>query len=266
MQARFPPSRDAPPDHIASTANAHLARIDDRILQPIDVRRILTEKSRTSEAVDAGVRLDVGTTRLSPRSAFSSPRSPFFPTGWQGARTCTSPAPATTRTGPVHRRGFRFVATPRPLSPCRRRLVGAGDDRASRDRHLRRKRRREIIGTRQLGLITMSLFVALPWPARRHGHRLLSLVPQPRRRRRIRARRRRCPETEDRPAGGPNAAGRGDYLKAAQQLSFHADITFDDLLPTGQKIQLAADYDVAVRRPDRVYTEYWGDAGARRFW
>jgi hypothetical protein len=46
-----------------------------------------------------------------------------------------------------------------------------------------------------------------------------------------------------------------DYLKAAAQLSFHADITYDDLLPTGQKIQLAASYDVAVRRPDRFYTE-----------
>jgi hypothetical protein len=57
-----------------------------------------------------------------------------------------------------------------------------------------------------------------------------------------------------------------DYLKAAQQLSFHAEITHEDLLPTGQKIQLAASYDVAVRRPDRVYTEYWGDAGGRRFW
>jgi hypothetical protein len=58
----------------------------------------------------------------------------------------------------------------------------------------------------------------------------------------------------------------GAYLKSAQQLSFHADITYDDLLPTGQKIQLAASYDAAVRRPDRVYTEYWGDAGGRRFW
>jgi hypothetical protein len=58
----------------------------------------------------------------------------------------------------------------------------------------------------------------------------------------------------------------GDYLKAARQLSFHAAITFDDLLPTGQKIELAAEYDAAVRRPDRVYTEYWGDAGSRRLW
>jgi hypothetical protein len=38
------------------------------------------------------------------------------------------------------------------------------------------------------------------------------------------------------------------------------------LLPTGQKIQLGAAYAAAVRRPDRLYTEYWGDAGARRFW
>jgi len=58
----------------------------------------------------------------------------------------------------------------------------------------------------------------------------------------------------------------GAYLKAAQQLSFHAEITHDDLLATGQKIQLAAEYDAAVRRPDRVYTEYWGDTGGRRFW
>jgi hypothetical protein len=58
----------------------------------------------------------------------------------------------------------------------------------------------------------------------------------------------------------------GEYLKTTQQLSFHADITYDDLLPTGQKIQLGATYDAAVRRPDRIYTEYWGDSGGRRFW
>lgn len=57
-----------------------------------------------------------------------------------------------------------------------------------------------------------------------------------------------------------------DYLKAAPQLSFHAEITFDDLLPSGQKLQLSAAYDAAVRRPDRVYSEYVGDAGAKRFW
>jgi hypothetical protein len=58
----------------------------------------------------------------------------------------------------------------------------------------------------------------------------------------------------------------GDYLKAAPQLSFHAEITYDDLLPTGQKLQLGATYQAAVRRPDRVFTEYVGDADARRLW
>jgi len=58
----------------------------------------------------------------------------------------------------------------------------------------------------------------------------------------------------------------GDFLKSAQQLTFHAEITHDDLLPTGQKIQLASSYDAAVRRPDRVFTEYSGDAGDKRFW
>src|SRR5689334_11753195 len=45
----------------------------------------------------------------------------------------------------------------------------------------------------------------------------------------------------------------GDYLKATSQLSFHAAITQDDLLPTGQKLQLGATYQAAVRRPDRVF-------------
>lgn len=58
----------------------------------------------------------------------------------------------------------------------------------------------------------------------------------------------------------------GKYLEQAKHFSFHAEIAHDDLLPTGQKIELGATYDAAVRRPDRVYTEYWGDAGGRRFW
>ena len=57
-----------------------------------------------------------------------------------------------------------------------------------------------------------------------------------------------------------------DYLKATQQFSFHANITFDDLLPSGQKLQLGASDDVLVRRPDRVYVEYQGEAGGKRFW
>ena len=58
----------------------------------------------------------------------------------------------------------------------------------------------------------------------------------------------------------------GDYLKSAQQFSFQAEITFDDVLPSGQKIQFGATEDVAVRRPGSAYVEYRGDVGSRRFW
>ena len=58
----------------------------------------------------------------------------------------------------------------------------------------------------------------------------------------------------------------GDYLKTAKQYSFHAEITFDELLPSGQKIQYAASNDVAVHRPDRIYAEQQSDLGGKRFW
>lgn len=58
----------------------------------------------------------------------------------------------------------------------------------------------------------------------------------------------------------------GDYLAAAKQLSFQARIEYDDVLPSGQKIEHAALQDVALRRPDRVYVESRGDHGASRLW
>ncbi len=58
----------------------------------------------------------------------------------------------------------------------------------------------------------------------------------------------------------------GDYLKTAKQFSFHAEITFDDMLPSGQKIQYSASNDIAVHRPDSVYAESQGDQGNMRFW
>jgi hypothetical protein len=68
------------------------------------------------------------------------------------------------------------------------------------------------------------------------------------------------------PEAGRILSAMGEYLKAAPQVSFHADITHDDLLPTGQKLQLGATYEAAVRRPDRIYTAYSGDIDERRFW
>lgn len=58
----------------------------------------------------------------------------------------------------------------------------------------------------------------------------------------------------------------GDYLKSAGQFSVHAEVTFDSVLPSGQKLQFGASIDAAVRRPDRLYAEYDGDLAARRFW
>ncbi len=58
----------------------------------------------------------------------------------------------------------------------------------------------------------------------------------------------------------------GEYLKTAKQFSFHAEITFDDMLPSGQKIQYSASNDIAVHRPDSVYAESQGDQGNLRFW
>ena len=58
----------------------------------------------------------------------------------------------------------------------------------------------------------------------------------------------------------------GDYLKAAKEFSFHAEIAFDDVQASGQKIQFGATNDISVRRPDRVYVNYEGDTARKRFW
>ena len=58
----------------------------------------------------------------------------------------------------------------------------------------------------------------------------------------------------------------GDYLKSSEQFSFHAEISFDDLISRGQKIQYAFTSDIAVHRPDRVYAERRTDLGRKRFW
>lgn len=58
----------------------------------------------------------------------------------------------------------------------------------------------------------------------------------------------------------------GDYLAGADEFTFTADVTFDHVLPTGQKLAFAAREDVGVQRPDRAYVDWQSDLGARRFW
>ena len=57
-----------------------------------------------------------------------------------------------------------------------------------------------------------------------------------------------------------------EYLTARNQFSVHVEISQDDFLPTGQKIQLEAVNDVAVMRPNRFFSEYRGDSDNKRYW
>ncbi len=57
-----------------------------------------------------------------------------------------------------------------------------------------------------------------------------------------------------------------DYIGSAEQFTFHADISFDHVLPSGQKLQYAATEDVALERRGRLYIEWHSDLGDRQFW
>jgi len=56
------------------------------------------------------------------------------------------------------------------------------------------------------------------------------------------------------------------YVGSAEQFTFHADITFDHVLPSGQKLQFSASEDVALQRPGQLYVAWSGDLGDRQFW
>ena len=56
-----------------------------------------------------------------------------------------------------------------------------------------------------------------------------------------------------------------DYIGSADQFTFHADISFDHVLPSAQKLQFSAAH-VALRRPGWLYVEWQSDLGDRQFW
>ena len=75
--------------------------------------------------------------------------------------------------------------------------------------------------------------------------------------------------------GAPTAVARiadtllkemGAYIGSAQAFTFHADITFDHVLPSGQKLQFSASEDVALQRPGGLRVAWTGDLGTREFW
>ncbi len=58
----------------------------------------------------------------------------------------------------------------------------------------------------------------------------------------------------------------GGYIKAAEEFSFHAEITFDSVIPSGEKLQFSASQDIMVKRPDKVKTRYIGDLRNTKAW
>ena len=56
----------------------------------------------------------------------------------------------------------------------------------------------------------------------------------------------------------------GDYLEAAREFSFRADIAYDSVSGEGQKIQYGGVANISVRRPDRLRVLYEGDERPRQ--
>src|SRR5690242_3783931 len=56
------------------------------------------------------------------------------------------------------------------------------------------------------------------------------------------------------------------YIGSANEFTFHADISFEHVLPTGQKLQFLAAEEVALQRPGHLSVQWTGDLGDRRFW
>ncbi len=50
-----------------------------------------------------------------------------------------------------------------------------------------------------------------------------------------------------------------NFLKENSQFSVQMDITYDNVLTTGEKVQFAAIQKTKVSKPDRIFSEYRGD-------
>ncbi len=58
----------------------------------------------------------------------------------------------------------------------------------------------------------------------------------------------------------------GEFLKNAKAFRVHAEVTFDEMLRSGQRIQFGASVDVEVRRPDRLHVVREGDLRNLHLW
>jgi hypothetical protein len=60
--------------------------------------------------------------------------------------------------------------------------------------------------------------------------------------------------------------GACNELSSAKTITYHAEINFDTVLPSGVKLQYAAEMDTAIKRPNQLAISYKGDLGAKEIW
>ncbi len=73
-----------------------------------------------------------------------------------------------------------------------------------------------------------------------------------------------------RPALAPHAVRLLNQMCAAigsaRAFSFHAEVLFEEVLPSAVKVQFAGAMEFSVERPDKIAVDYRSDLGAKRFW
>ena len=57
-----------------------------------------------------------------------------------------------------------------------------------------------------------------------------------------------------------------EVLGAADAFTFHAEVLFDQVLPSAVKVQYAGSVDFAVRRPDELAIDFHSDLGGKQLW
>jgi hypothetical protein len=75
-------------------------------------------------------------------------------------------------------------------------------------------------------------------------------------------------------ASVPNVAPQADrllsqtcaVLESAEAFSFHAEVLFDQVLPSAVKVQFAGELDFALQRPDELAIDFHSDLGGKRLW
>src|SRR5208282_6239864 len=55
-------------------------------------------------------------------------------------------------------------------------------------------------------------------------------------------------------------------LGSADAFTFHAEVLFDQVLPSAVKVQFAGEINFALQRPDELAIDYQSDLGGKRLW